>query len=802
MRLPLPIIVALALLAVPCSASRAGDESQSPDEQLLRNAGLGVDTPTLLDFFRQRARLGVPADELNGLLHALTQGAPAARENAVAAIIARGPTALPLVRAALKDLDDVASAEAAQRCLQAIEDPGLPAAAARLLAERKADGAADVLLAYLPYAESTSLLQEIEQALSRLAIRDGKANPALLAALRDPTPVRRIAAAVALCPAEGPAQTEPVLRLLRDPKPTVRLRVALALAAVSDRDAIPVLIALLGELPENRAKEADEMLRGFAGNRSPALSIAGEESSREKCRDAWAQWWREVNDEALMAFFRTRTLTEQDRARLQRLVRQLGDDAFDVREKAAAELRGAGVLALPYLRQAALSADAEVKDRANECLKQLDAAADSTSAAINARLLAVRKPQGAAEALFRYLPFVEDAATRTAVEEALLRLAVHDGRPAPVLVQGLRDPSPELRAAAGVALWRAGVGGETGVAGLLSDPDPSVRLRLALTLVTGGERAAVPVLIALLRDLPAAQTWRVEEILQRLAGDSGPVTTGGVDKAGRLKRRAAWAEWWRQHAAGVDLSRLVRVERVLGYTLLVQFDPNGRTGRVVELGRNSKVRWEIAGLQYPTDAQVLPGNRVLVAEHYGMRVTERDLKGNILWQYRIAMPINCQRLANGNTFIASRNLLVEVDRNQNELFKFTRSGHDIMAARRMPDGRIYCLTRVGQCIEYDRTGRQVKTFAVGQSLLGALDVLANGHVLVPNYSTNRVTEYDEEGRENWRANVAMPNSARRLPSGQTIVASQTTQQVALLDRAGKIIWEYKADGRPWQVWQR
>jgi outer membrane protein assembly factor BamB len=514
-------------------------------------------------------------------------------------------------------------------------------------------------------------------------------------------------------------------------------------------------------------------------------------------RDAGPQ----TDTSALLEYFRTRTPAERDCERLQTLVQQLGSDAFDIRENASAALRKAGVIALPFLRQAAKSPDAEVRDRANQCLGEIHDAA-VRSAAANARLLAGRKPAGAATVLLNFLPYAEDAAAHTAIQEALLSLAVRDGRPEPAFVQALADRLPERRSAAGLALCRAGVGPETGVSKLLADREPTVRLEIALALVVRGERSAVPVLIALLTELPVEKIWRIEDVLQRLADDGGPTITLGPASSDRRQERDAWTDWWRRHAATADLTVLVRGKALLGNTLLVNLDTNGRTGKVVELDANTKVRWQITGLQFPTDAQVLPGNRVLVAEHYGMRVTERDLQGKILWQHRIVMPINCQRLPDGNTFIASRNFLLEVDRNHNEVFKISRSNHDIMAARRLRDGRIFCLTRVGQCIVLDRTGKEMRSFVVGQSLLGALDVLANAHVLVPCYGTNRISEYDEEGRDIWHANVAMPNSAHRLATGQTIVASQNLQHVLLLDATGKTVWQYKADGRPWQVFRR
>ena len=44
----------------------------------------------------------------------------------------------------------------------------------------------------------------------------------------------------------------------------------------------------------------------------------------------------------MLDFFRKQTLTDADRKRIPLLIKQLGDDAFEVREKASAELRAIG----------------------------------------------------------------------------------------------------------------------------------------------------------------------------------------------------------------------------------------------------------------------------------------------------------------------------------------------------------------------------------------------------------------------------------------------------------------------------
>ena len=107
----------------------------------------------------------------------------------------------------------------------------------------------ETLLAYLPSAEDETVTAEVQLALAALASRDGKPEPAMLRALEDKVEIRRSAAAMALCQSAGGAVRLQVRKLLQDPEPAVRLRVALALARSRDKEAVPVLISLLAELP-------------------------------------------------------------------------------------------------------------------------------------------------------------------------------------------------------------------------------------------------------------------------------------------------------------------------------------------------------------------------------------------------------------------------------------------------------------------------------------------------------------------------------------------------------------------------
>src|SRR5262249_54515209 len=217
-------------------------------------------------------------------------------------------------------------------------------------------------------------------------------------------------------------------------------------------------------------------------------------------------------------------------------------------------------------------------------------------------------------------------------------VAVRDGKPEPGMLRALADPAPLQRQIAGEALANAGVIVPE-VRRLLDDADPRVRLAVALALVRHKEKQAVPVLIDLLGDVTAADSGGIEEVLLRLAGRNAPSTALGTPALADNVRKQ-WKKWWQANQDSVDLSRLTTTEKALGYTLLVFAD----SGRVMELAADGTKRWQFDGFAHPLSAQVVDGDRVLIAEYRGQRVTERDLQGKIVWEKKIPWPIAAQRL--------------------------------------------------------------------------------------------------------------------------------------------------------------
>ncbi len=804
-----PVLLLAVLLGVAGVPAFAVDPPVAPaDEQALKAAGLKADGNALLDFFRKRTTGKADKEQIATFVKALAEKDATLRDKATGELVCIGEPAVPALRQAANELDNAEAAALARKCLHNIEGPSgaaLSAAAVRAIAGLKPAGTVEALVAYLPTAEDEPTLDEVASALIALAVKDGKAAPALVKALTDDVPARRAVAAEVLAQVGGDAQRPAVRKLLKDPKPTVRLRTALALAQYQDPEAVPVLIGLLAEAPPYQARQIEEFLMGLAGEWSIAVPQGNDAVARKLRRELWAAWWNAADGGAIVEELKKRTPSDDDREKIVGLIAKLGDKDATVRDKAVADLVVLGGMAAPFLRQAAQDRDAK-SEAAQKALSQIDPDAAPPLPTVAARLLAMRRPAGGAEAVLAYLPSAEDDVIAGELRTALIAMAVKDGKADPAVLKALEDKVPGRRAAAAEALaFSGGADEREAVRKLLKDPDPTVKLRAAIALTSAQDKETVPSLIALLTDLPPNLAGQAEEHLRLIAGDGAPAVTEGEDAAARKKARAAWEAWWSKNGQKIQLARLDNRQQMLGYTIVTEmWDPAKRSGRVVELDRRGKVRWEISGvnmLMYPVHAQVLPGDRVLIAEYNGNRVTERDLKGKILWQHQMNQPKSAMRLSNGNTFMVGQGQIVEIDKAGKEVLNINRMNFwDVISATRLRNGEVVYVTQQGLVTRMDKEGKkELKHFQTntggGIYQFGHMDVLANGHIVVPVFSFNKVTEYDDNGKEVWTAAVTQPVSVKRLPNGNTLVSSLNPPKVVELNRAGKVVWEAKEQFR-------
>src|SRR6266536_2130295 len=174
MRLRSVLLLAAALL-LSGQPAPARDRDDLGDEVKLQASGLGSDAATLVDFFKNRTLSSVPAEKLNGLIEKLGDKDGTERGKAFRELIGLGPLAVPALRQAVSDPDSTTASEQARRCLKLLtgeEAAELPVLAARVLAKQRPKGAAPALLAYLPFADSEQIIDEIKYALAEVGHDD------------------------------------------------------------------------------------------------------------------------------------------------------------------------------------------------------------------------------------------------------------------------------------------------------------------------------------------------------------------------------------------------------------------------------------------------------------------------------------------------------------------------------------------------------------------------------------------------------------------------------------------------------
>ncbi|MGL4553945.1 MAG: PQQ-binding-like beta-propeller repeat protein, partial [Gemmataceae bacterium] len=285
-----------------------------------------------------------------------------------------------------------------------------------------------------------------------------------------------------------------------------------------------------------------------------------------------------------------------------------------------------------------------------------------------------------------------------------------------------------------------------------------------------------------------------EDLLLRLAGDRAPAPAGS-DEAARRRYRRAWEGWWKEHGAKVDLEVVSEYARIAGFTTVVLLDRN----EVLDLDASNRVRFRVTGLDMPLDVQRLPRDRVLVAEHGGDRVTERDAKGAVVWEHKVPAPLAAQRLPNGNTFVATKEGLIEVDPKGSVTWRYARpAGEQIMRARRLPGGDTLMVTTLGvaRFVRIDRAGRDVSGFGVEVYTSGGrIDLTPAGNVLIPELHNRRVVERAMDGTVVREIKVEQPITAMVLPGGNVLVTSMTERRAFEVDRDGKEVWEYRRETR-------
>jgi hypothetical protein len=273
------------------------------EEQALQAAARDEDAAAALDYFRKRTAAEPQRRTLRALINQLADDDFDVRQKASAELAASGPVAAALLRAAARSSDEEV-ARRARACLaqvRRVQAVPVVLSGVKLVVRQRPPNTVAVLLDYLLFAEDESVAEEIRASLAALTKRDGRPEPVLLGALESAESDRRAEAGAVLARANLADARPAVRRLLTDEDASVRLSVGRALVVAKDREAIPALVELFGDLAGEDRWELEDLLERVAGADAPALPRDDHEATRRRRLAAWRAWWHLHGDEVSFA---------------------------------------------------------------------------------------------------------------------------------------------------------------------------------------------------------------------------------------------------------------------------------------------------------------------------------------------------------------------------------------------------------------------------------------------------------------------------------------------------------------------
>ncbi|HEY3787922.1 MAG TPA: PQQ-binding-like beta-propeller repeat protein [Urbifossiella sp.] len=278
------------------------------DADALKSAGLSAtDGSKLIGYLKLRTVSDAEQGKIQTLIKKLGDDLFDDRIKAGEELELFGPAAIGLLKAAEKNHDPEVAYQAGRvlRRMEKIPHSAVASAAVRAVVKLKPPEAAGALLGFLPLADSESLADDIRGALVAIAAPNGTADPAIVAALSDPSPIRRSAAYTALI--EGGPKTERIrikdsyeqvkAAVRKDTDLEAKFRGLWSLLLIThEKEFLPDLIAMIPQLSRGRIWQLEDLLLQLAGKHPEGGRFGKTPESLIKTRDAWAAWWAKQGD--------------------------------------------------------------------------------------------------------------------------------------------------------------------------------------------------------------------------------------------------------------------------------------------------------------------------------------------------------------------------------------------------------------------------------------------------------------------------------------------------------------------------
>ncbi|TWU33283.1 beta-propeller domain-containing protein [Novipirellula artificiosorum] len=210
----------------------------------------------------------------------------------------------------------------------------------------------------------------------------------------------------------------------------------------------------------------------------------------------------------------------------------------------------------------------------------------------------------------------------------------------------------------------------------------------------------------------------------------------------------------------------------------------------------------------PATQQERAGHSFACCDYTSGKVLIVSADGKVTWEHPAAHCNDLWVLPNGNLLFGTGHGVKEVNRNKEVIFSY-ESKSEIYACQRLPNGNTFIAEcNAGRLIEVDPKGQLVKQIRLlpegkdgGHGYMRNARKLKNGHYLVTHYAESVVRQYDSEGAPITEfAAPGGPHSAIRLPNGNTLIAcgdqNKEPAHVFECDPQGNTVWQVTSEDLP------
>lgn len=496
------------------------------------------------------------------------------------------------------------------------------------------------------------------------------------------------------------------------------------------------------------------------------VSAADESSRQEKLARSLATRGIETDQKGLVAYLESIHPTEEQRARAERLITQLGAEDFAERESATQELFRMPSLPTELLRSAADSEDPEVAYRAQTLLKEGKREFEATLSNVF-QYIEISETPGLLPEILSALDLIQAERTVQLAQESFVRSATKDDLP--LLLENSSNTDDGIRHTAVRALAKVDAQGQADKLFEIANREnesSEIRLSALQGLANLGKRETLKPLIEFLADEDVVVRGQASYILRQLTGET--FRYAAYDKE---ERRTAsieqWQEWLAEKGDSAELvfpltDRRLSKTNLFGTTLMAL----GYRNKTVEVDSEGN---EILSITTPGAwmAERLANGNTLVAEYNANQLAEYNQAGEQIWKLSMPSILSARPIANGNVLVTqhAQSTVKEVNREGETIWEHkTRSS--CCDALELDSGNIL-FAAGNEVVEITRDKEEVWKYN-GNQVYG-ISICDNGNLLLSELN-GRVVELNRASKEVvWEHKCNNPVDAIRLPNGNTLI---------------------------------